>query len=47
MNEQISQTCHSERSEEPLQSLNVITADDKCTDPSARKKRGPQDDKAW
>ena len=38
--------CHSEQSEEPMQALNVITADGKCTDPSARKKRGPQDDRA-
>jgi hypothetical protein len=38
-------TCHPEQSEGPLQSASATSAADKSIDPSARKERGPQDDK--
>ena len=41
-----STTCHPERSEGPTQSAGGTETPDDSTDPSARKKRGPQDDKA-
>ena len=39
-------TCHPEQSEGPMQPAGVTDAADKSIDPSARKKRGPQDDNA-
>jgi len=41
-----STTCHPERSERPMQSAGGTETADESTAPSARKKRGPQDDQA-
>jgi hypothetical protein len=38
--------CHPERSEGPMHSAGTTHAADESIDPSARKKRGPQNDKA-
>ena len=41
-----SSACHPERSEGPMHSAGSVAADDESIGPSARQKRGPQDDKA-
>ena len=39
--------CHPERSEGPMHLAGSITGADKSMGPSARKERGPQDDKLY